>query len=167
MTGNYWEHESYGKENRDDKVITVSLRKPMTEEQAEALDDDNPQLDALYPELNYCDGGRDGGVLSHDWENVEGVPRGLIGYDIARDEIRIWGSEAIGPDYLVKAARYVLAEIAKAPCMAGAEVGCVSTSGLAARYTIGTLADTAASLDVAARAYKTPEARPENPNKGL
>jgi hypothetical protein len=164
MTQNYWENGSYGKEDRDDKVITVSLSRSLTAEQFEKLNDENPQLDELYPELSYCDGGGDG-VVSHDWENVENTQRGLIGYEIGRDEIKIWGSEAIDPAYLAGAARYVLAEIAKQPGLADAPVACISTSGMAASYTLGTLADAAASLDVAKRAYKAP--KPDNPNKGL
>jgi hypothetical protein len=91
----------------------------------------------------------------------------LIGYDISRDEIKIWGSEAMDPSYVAGAARYVMAEIAKLPGMADAPVACISTSGMAASYTLGTLSDAATSLNVARRAYKTPDAKPENPNKGL
>jgi hypothetical protein len=167
MTENYWEHESYGRENRDDKVVTVTLARPLTDEQFEALDNDGPQLDNLYPELGYCDGGTEGGVLGHDWENVENTPRGLIGYEISRTEIKIWGSEAIEPSYLMGAARYVLSETAKVPGLAETEVSCISTSGIAARYRLGTLTDAAESLDVAQRAYKAPEVKLESPNKGL
>ena len=164
MTGNYWEHPDYGREDRDDKAVTVTLSRPMTPKQWDTLESEGPQLDMLLTDLSYCDGGNDGKSFSHDWENTTTCPRGLIGYAISESEIRIWGSEAIPPEYLASAARYVLSEVAKTPGLADAGVACISTTGMAAQYTLGTLTDAANSIGLTPRADKAPDAKPGTPS---
>jgi hypothetical protein len=166
MTRNYWEHESYGKENCNDKVITLTFSAPLTNAQWDKIADNEPQLDSKFEDLTYCDG--DGGAarLSHDWEKTDRCPRGLTGYSLSRTELKIWASEAIEPRYFMDIARYVIAEAAKTPGLGEAEVAKLSTSGIAVGYRGSRLDEVAASLGIAGRSFKSPGNKPGTSPKG-
>lgn len=166
MTEDYSEHESYGKENRNDKSVTLIFGKPLTDAQWSAMGDDEPQLDSKFEDLMYCDGDRSESSLSHDWEKTDASPRGLVGYSLSRTELKIWASEAIEPRYFMDVARYVIAEAAKTPGLDEAEVAKVATSGIAVGYSGSTLGDVAATVDVAGRAFKASGSKPKAAPKG-
>lgn len=151
----YWEHPSYGNENTSHKVITVTLKTPMTAAQLDALDAASPQLDMHFNDLDYADGDRVGDKsFSHDWEKTDTVPRGLIGFSISRDEIRVWASEAITPAYILEATKFVLSETAKTQTI-DTQIAKVATSGLAVGTMGSTLEEVAGSLRLAVRTKKS------------
>ncbi|TAL27639.1 MAG: hypothetical protein EPN97_16810 [Alphaproteobacteria bacterium] len=164
MTENYWEHASYGKENRDDKSITLTFGKPLTDAQWNDMDGSEPQLDSGFDDLDYCDGDGSPARLSHDWEKTDTCPRGLTGYSLSRTELKIWASEAIEPRYFMDVARHVIAAAAKTPGLGAAEVAKVSTSGIAVGYAGTSLDEVAATIDIAGRSFKAkPKTAPKGP----
>ncbi|MEZ0224330.1 MAG: hypothetical protein ACAH83_07255 [Alphaproteobacteria bacterium] len=163
MAKNYSEHPSYGKEDHNHKVVTLTFGAALTDRQWDAMGDDEPQLDSKFDALSYCDGDRSGKSLSHDWENTDTNPRGLIGYVLSRNELKIWASEAVTPEYFMVAARYVIAEAGKTPGLGEAEVVKVSTNGIAVGYSGDTLGEVGASMDIARRSPRPTKANQPKP----
>ncbi|MBI3440648.1 MAG: hypothetical protein HY052_02400 [Proteobacteria bacterium] len=127
---NYEEHESYGKENCDDKVVVITLNKTPTAEQWESFREEAPVLGDKFKDLDYCDGALNNDGLDDDWEKTDICPRGLVGFIFKENELKIWASEAITPEYFQDVVRYTLSETAHSKCFADAEVVSIDTRGL-------------------------------------
>lgn len=148
----YWEHPSYGKEVFD-KAVTITFKTPLTKKQAGDLFDNAPQLDEKFPDLAYTDGALNGTTFDHGWEKTDTIPRGLINYEISKNQITVTATDAISPALFIQAVKHVLSETAKT---VNAEVEKVGTNGLAVGYSGNTLSEVASSIDIARRQFKGP-----------
>lgn len=161
MTKNYWEHPSYGKENHDDKVVTVTLNKTPTADEWVAFHYDYeryPQLDSKFTDLQYCDGERQKNGLDDDWEKTDINPRGLVGFVFKENQVKIWASEAITVEYFNEVVRYTLATTAKSQCFSGAQVTAITANGVSSHHTGSALSEVAATISVAPLLTRCPPA---------
>ncbi len=156
----YYEHPNYGHENLEDKVITVTLKTPLTRAQVDALFDDAPQLDSKFDDLSYTDGEKMRDGFDHAWEKTDITPRGLLDYKVEQDKITIRASEAITPAYFFDAVRYVLSETARVENL---PIKYVGAFGVTLSYSGDTLQDVANTLDTANRRKPAPPKRGMQP----
>lgn len=164
----YWQHETYGKEDRTNKVVTIILDSAPLPGLIALFEKNNPPyLDEKFPTLEYCGGhgdyGRDPELcgFGNDWEKTNTCPRGLIGYNFDGNKITLWATEAISRDLFESALRYTLEQALRSAAYNNARVTGIDTQGLAVSFSGSSLQDVATTIRVSrSRKQNRPQPSP-------